>query len=198
MRAFTLVELMVVILIFSIIAAAVFGVLSMGRKAWHNGTTQVELQQETRRAMDRMVKELRQSSATRIATSFSGDSIVFQVPVDWDNDGDVDVGGNIEWGAEDNLGWAIQYLLGGLNNQQLLRRVLEAFPVGNPVQQDTTLANNIDSNNPPPNALKFITSPRMVDIEITAQKETALGRRIESNLHSQVNLRNYPQYGLSN
>ncbi|MBU3933383.1 MAG: prepilin-type N-terminal cleavage/methylation domain-containing protein [Candidatus Omnitrophica bacterium] len=200
MRGFTLVELMVVIFIFSIIMAATFGVLSTGRQSWHTGSTQVELQQETRRAMDRMVRELRESGSTHISIPVGGGSITFQVPIDEDiidttvDDDVLDVNGNIEWGAGGNLGRSIQYLLGGLNNRQLLRRVLNGYPIGVQVGADVILANNIRSDSPPPNALMFVGSPAgnpiVISIEVSAQKDAVPGRTMQSTLNSQVTLRN--------
>jgi len=191
---FTLIELMVVALISLIILAVIFGVLSAGRQSWRTGSTQVELQQETRKAMDWMVKELRESGPAQANITGGGSIITFQVPVDWEPDGDVvDNNGNIEWGAEDNLGRSIQYLLGGLNNRQLLRKVLNGFPVGAQVGVDRILANNIRSDSPPPNALNF-GDPRgdltVISIELTAQKDAISGRTMQSILNSQVTLRN--------
>jgi len=199
-KGFTLIELMVVIFIFSVIMAATFGVLSIGRQSWHTGSTQVELQQETRRAMDRMVRELRESGSTHISIPVGGSSITFQVPIDEDTidttvDDDVlDVNGNIEWGAGGSLGRSIQYLLGGLNNRQLLRRVLNGYPTGVQVGADVILANNIRSDSPPPNALMFVGSPAgnptVISIEVSAQKDAVPGRQMQSTLNSQVTLRN--------
>jgi len=193
-RGFTLVELMVTMLIFSIIIATMFGVLSVGRQSWYTGSTQVDLQQETRKAMGRMVKELRKTGSDHVTIDNGGARITFQVPVDWDSDGDVvDNNGDVEWGAEANLDGSLQYYLNS-SNRGLLRRVLDGYPNGNQVGVDTTLANNIHSDSPPPNALMFIGSPALnpavINIEVTAQKDTARGRSMQSTLYSQVTLRN--------
>lgn len=217
MKGFTLVELMVVVVIFLIIIAAIYGVLSMGRQSWHTGNTQVEMQQETRKAMDRMVKEIRESGYftdnstvpptvyPKVSITGGGTIITFQVPVDDESDGIVDddvldATGNIEWGAVDDagidrLGWSIQYLLGGLNNRQLLRRIFNNYPAGAGVQvgTDVILANNIRSDNPPPNALNFgdpAGNLTIISIEVTAQKDAVPGRTMQSTLYSQVTLRN--------
>lgn len=71
MRGFTLVELMTVVTIFTLIFAAMFGVLTMGRKSWQIGTAQVEAQQQARIAMDAMLRELRGASSVDQST-FSG------------------------------------------------------------------------------------------------------------------------------
>lgn len=188
---FTLVELMVVGLIFTLISLAIFGVLSVGRQSWCTGSTQVQLQQETRKAMDWMVKGLRESGSTHANITESGSIITFQVPVDQDNDGDVlDSSSDVEWGAEGNLGWSIEY---SLSNEQILRKV---FNNADPRVEQTSkvLANNIRSDNPPPNALMFIGSPGVnptgISIEVTAEKDAVPGRTMQSTLNSQVTLRN--------
>lgn len=173
---FTLIELMVVIFIFLIISAAVYGILTIGRQSWYIGSTQVELQQEVRRGMDRMIRELRQSGQNTIVDVPADDSsystITFQIPEDTDGDGDViDDGGNIEWGSQ------ITYSLGGLNNQQLLR---------SSGGTSTVLANNVIN-------LQFkrsSTTPNILEISLQAEKDTVRGRTIQLTLSSQVSLRN--------
>ncbi len=170
---FTLVELMVVIFIFSIIMAATFTVLSMGRQSWHTGSTQVELQQETRRAMDRMVRELRESASSQVNITGGGGIITFRLPEDADGDDDVlDGTGNIEWGNQ------ITYSLGGANGDQVLRTTSAG--------STAILANNI-------NALSFSSiSASEISIGITARKDAVPGRTMQSTLNSQVTLRNLP------
>lgn len=173
---FTLVELMVVVLILLIIIAGIFGVLNVGRQSWYTGGTQVELRQETRKAMDRMVKELRQSETAVISVPADDswyNTITFQVPEDTDGDGDViDADSNIEWGNQ------ITYSLGGLNNEQVLRTSSGSTAV---------LANDVVS-------LQFRRStatPNIVEISLQAQKDAMPGRTMQADLNSQVSLRNY-------
>ena len=140
-----------------------------------------------------MVKELRESASSCVNITGGGTSITFHVPVDIEPDGDVlDNSGIIQWGAEDIEGQSIQYLLGGLNDRQLLRRVLDGS--GNPVGSDVILANNIRSDSSPPNALMFVGSPvvnpTVINIEVSAQKDVILGRTMQATLYSQVKLRN--------
>lgn len=194
---FTLIELMVVILIFSIIVAAIFGVLTMGRQSWQTGTTQVQLQQETRKAMDRMVKELRPANLISIGAGAS--SMTFKVPIDYDpedindpeypynDDNDVlDVNGDIEWGANDRindrLDWTIEYSL-SISNGQILRKVFDNASIEQ-INLRKVLANNIS-------VLSFNSvSASEISVGITAQKDAIPGRTMQSNLQSQITLRN--------
>lgn len=66
-HGFTMVELLVVVLIFTVISIAIFGVLLTGRQSWYAGNTQIELQEESRKAMRIMVKDLRESKGSTVS-----------------------------------------------------------------------------------------------------------------------------------
>ena len=72
LTGFSLIELLVVVLIFSSIFIAMLGILNVGKRSWSLGTTQAEIQQEARRAMSMITKELREASAIDSATFVSG------------------------------------------------------------------------------------------------------------------------------
>jgi len=124
-NGFTMVEVLVVAFLFGIILAATMVVLSTGRLSWNAGSSETDIQQECRKGMNAMVKELRQAGALTIPNvppdNNNYTTITFQVPTA------VSVTG-ATWSA------AINYSLGGLNNQQLIRTQSGA---------STVLANNI-------------------------------------------------------
>lgn len=114
----TVLEIMVVIAIFIIIIGASYALMSSGRMGWYVGDTKIELQEDTRRAMDVIVSELSGSVFTRVNISAGGDSITFQTPVDENGSGSredtdnpldgqndfylentLDGSGNVRWGA---------------------------------------------------------------------------------------------------
>lgn len=168
LRGFMLIEMMIAIFIFLLIAAVMFTILATGRNAWQIGDAQILLQQELRKAMDGIVEELRQSGPTRIdipaVVGEPYNEVTFQIPEDV-------TFGYVVWGEE------IQYLLGGLNGRQLLRRS---------GGEERVLANDIIS-------LEFSrqpTSPDIVDVALEVDKETIRGTRIDNNLNFQVKLRN--------
>lgn len=176
MKAFTLIELMIVLLIFTIILGGILTVMTMGRTSWQSGNTQVVVQQEARKGIDKMVRELRQSRPDTIVGVPADDNfysaITFQIPEDADGDNDViDDSGNIEWGNQ------ISYSLGGLGGQQLLRT--EAGQV-------TVLANNIVSVQ----VRRQSSTPNIVEMRLQSQKTTIRGHLIEAFLNSQVMMRN--------
>lgn len=61
-RAFTLVELMLVVLIFTFLFSAALAVLSTSDRSWREGQSKLTEQQEARRAVDTMTRLIRQSN----------------------------------------------------------------------------------------------------------------------------------------
>jgi competence protein ComGC len=167
----TLVEISIVILLFSIILAAILTALVAARTSWNSGGSQLTVQQEVRKGISSMVRELRQARLSTItgvpADGASYNSIAFQIP---------------ETISETGTTWStnIQYSLGGLDNAQLIRA------------QDTNqriLANNISALSFSRNAVK----PETINITVTAQKNTFPGFSIiKSNItfNSELTIRN--------
>lgn len=67
-RGFTLIEVMIVVLIFVMLFAAVFTVLVQSDRSWRAGSDKIDEQKEARRAVDEMVKLLRQANSDWIIT----------------------------------------------------------------------------------------------------------------------------------
>ena len=105
-RGVTIIEMLLVAALLCIIILATFTVLTTGRKSWQIGVVKVELQQEARRAMDVMVRELRN------AESVEADDFVGGVSTDF-----------IEFTLQ---GAAIQYTV---NANRLVRNPVELTPV---------------------------------------------------------------------
>ena len=61
-RGFTLIELMVVVAIFTILFAATLYILTTQERSWRTGQDKLAVQQEARRAMDAMSRLIRQSN----------------------------------------------------------------------------------------------------------------------------------------
>jgi prepilin-type N-terminal cleavage/methylation domain-containing protein len=164
---FNLVELMVVLLLFAIIVLAIFGVLLVGRQSWKTGETQLELQQESRRAMEKIVNELRQSGQISIDPG-PVTPIAFQIPEDTDSDGDViDGSGNVEWGGQITYSWA--------GTGSPLIRVSGGVT--------TILANKVQN-------IQFTRNADVIEILLQVQKDALQGRTLQSTLYSRVKLRN--------
>ena len=69
-KAFTLIELMIAMAIFSIILGAIYSVLSMGRTSYYTGDIQIVVQQEARKAMDKMTREIREASSVNLSDDY--------------------------------------------------------------------------------------------------------------------------------
>ncbi|MBM3252423.1 MAG: hypothetical protein FJZ11_06590 [Candidatus Omnitrophica bacterium] len=204
--AFTLFEILVVCAILIFLIGGIIAVLAIGQSTWQNTETHIELQQDLRKAMMRLTKELRESGFNSAGAPMvsiadntgenTSDILSFYVPVDYDNDGDIVNGAeNIEWGAPtlwankdpdceapgDNCqyqDYKIEYLINA--NGQFLRRVLD--DADNIVREDI-FANNILN-------FQVMRNDNVINIEITVRKNTVFGRTITRSLTSEIYLRN--------
>ena len=167
----TLIEIIIVIFLFSIILAAIFTVLATAKTSWKSAGSQLSVQQEARRGLGVVVKELRQARLSTIigvpADGADYSSITFQIPEDISETGTT-------WSTN------IQYSIGGLNNSQLLRS-----QDGN----QTVLANDVSTLN----LRREAAVPDTINISITVQKSTFPGFGIiqsDITLGSEVKVRN--------
>jgi len=170
-NGFTLFEIMVVMFLFSIILTAIFSVLATGRISFSSADSQLTVQQEARRGLNVMIKELRQAGVSTIgglpADGVSRASITFKIPTA------IALGG-ITWSGD------IQYSLGGLNGRQLLRTEST---------NQRVLANNVLTLN----FSRGNITPDIVNITIIVQKNTFPGfsaRQSNITLTSRVKVRN--------
>lgn len=65
-RGVSMIETLVVVLIFTIISGGLISVMTVGDKSWQVNRVKIELQQELRKSMDAMVNDLRQSGGASI------------------------------------------------------------------------------------------------------------------------------------
>lgn len=132
---FTLVELLVTMGIFSVIIGSLFSVLISQNNFVSLCSGKWEVARKSRKIMNILIKEARMSSPLNVSVyslpmdqggsvrTDTGPSLEFQSPVDWDADGDfVDEFNRVEWGAENSLGWSIEYCWDSAT-EQVLRRV---------------------------------------------------------------------------
>lgn len=167
----TLIEIIITISIFSVILIAIFSALATARTSWKSGESQISAQQEARKGLNKMIRELRQARVSTItgvpADGNNYSSITFQMPTA------ISISGTT-WSSN------IQYLIGGLNSSQLLRAKDGT---------QTVLANNISTVSFSRNT----STPDMIRISVTVQKNTFPGLSIiqsDISLSSEVKLRN--------
>lgn len=168
---FTLVEIMLVSVLLAIMLGSIYTVLNTGRLSMSAGETQLTIQQESRRGLNAMIKELRQTSPSNItdvpADGLEYNSITFQIP------SNISVNGTA-WSS------SIQYSLGGLNGAQLIstqsgsQRVLANYITSVIFTRDAMAAD-------------------LLSVQVTARKNTFSGFSSgQSNitLFSKIKLRN--------
>jgi len=203
---FTLVETLVSVLIFSLMAGGFFIILSGGQSTWHVTDISIRIQQDLRQALSRVTKELHESGFDHNGTCQvtlldgagfnSSDILRFKVPVDWDNDSDfLDINSYIEWGAPtlwankdpncegpnnncQYLGYSIQY---EINDQlQFIRKVLDTS--GTVIRTDIMAEHITD--------FQVSRNSNIVTLQITSQRNTVFGRSLFASLSAEVLLRN--------
>jgi len=162
-NGFTLLELMVVVLLTSVVMAALFMVLSSGQSTWFEADTQVTVQQELRKALRAMKRDLAMSGAgaSKINVSADGSSVQFHISQGATADGVVN--------------WSSTPINFSVASGQLLRTEGASTAV---------LANNVGP-------LSFTRdSSRMLNITITVSKTTKANRNISVTHEESIYLRN--------
>lgn len=193
---FTLTELLVVVGIFSLIIGACFTLLSSSRLSVNIHEASIQAAESSRRAMERITRELRLSQAGRIrlyndlvteGSTVSGQVIYLQVPV-VDAAGElVLASGRLTWGTEQTQGDFIYYFLGGDNNDQLFRGSCSGVGIG-VSNAGVIIAPYISS-------ISFSQgspSSELIDVEIVGEAEYLKNprRTVTQTLRSSIKLRN--------
>lgn len=82
-RGYTLVEALISVLLLSVVLLGVYGVLLTGNTVFTKDSTLLDMEQQTRNAIDRIVREVRGASSQNITTNYNGttnDYIQFFTP----------------------------------------------------------------------------------------------------------------------
>lgn len=182
---FTLVELMVVLVLFATLSSAIATLVFSAQRSWGTGSGQAVLTAELRRVLDVMSRELvesRPSQIQRPAANGQWDAqMIFRIPQDRTvpPDGSVlDANGEIaEWSND------ITYAQGRSNS---CARTAVNDPGLLPRTFVTTLANHITT-------LQFrrqAATADVVEIQMTASTMTELGQTMSRTMGTRVKLRN--------
>ena len=156
-KGFTIIELMVSILLLAMVFLSLFMIVTMANQVLRSNNISSNLNQSAMQELRSVLREIGQTSPNatpshlNITTDVNNNSVVrFQIPVDWDNDGDADTGGlnpQAEWGAYDRVGFHTNGRLGAwarysVVNGQLVRDVLDnALAIIQP--QSQIIANDV-------------------------------------------------------
>jgi prepilin-type N-terminal cleavage/methylation domain-containing protein len=166
-RGFTLIEVLVSLVLVLFMFAALFMVLSTGRTAMSQADTQIALQQEIRKAVSEMTREISSSGASQVSCPANGtncSSLAFNVSQ-----------GALSTGA---INWSTAMINYSLSSGQILRA-----QSGN---TSRILANNISSLT----FRRLAATSRILRINITASKTTAYNRPFSTTWDADVYLRN--------
>ena len=203
-KGFTLIEFLMVSTIFSILILAGYSMLSSGEATWFTTDVQIQLQQNLRQTLEKVSKELRETSSSQVVSGLDGagvsgsDILRFSMPVICHNgDNVMDASGNVaHWGApltwgctqsscmhKDNTCSSVdyKYIEYQINtSNQLLRRVLNNS--GGLVRQDI-FAQNIKD-------FQVSLANNVLTMTVTAYRKTDLNRSMTSSNNLSVSLRN--------
>lgn len=193
-KAFTLVEIMVVTGLLSVMIVALYSVTSYSQALFSDQNAYSELTQGTTQTLRTVMREVGQSSPNvtpnhlDIVTDGSGNSVLtFQIPVDWDNDGDAFSGSLtpvIEWGAYDSVGsssngrlndWVAYYVN---NNNQLIREIRNSAGAAYP-DTDHVVSRNVQN-------FTVTQSGEQLRMTLTLQLVNAIGRAGSSAMQTQT------------
>jgi len=183
-KAFTLMEMMVVLTIFSVVMGVAFTTIRLNETFRDLVLIRIELYRHNKVAAENMRMELQRSTAGRINiqdnTTPNTDAIWFQIPLL----NSIDNQYNIPWGArKGNTDYPNYFIRYRLNGTDFMREVLDntLSPVAN--TQELITENIVD--------LQFTRpSPTYFTWSITGQKTTLQGRTINATLQATVYVRN--------
>lgn len=164
-NGFTMIEMVLSLTILVAVILLVQQGLITGSRTLDVTSVQTRLSGEVRLGMERMTRELRNARYSDVTVPQSN-SLQFRTP------SSISADGNITWS-----GW-LQYNLGGVNGQQLLRQDANSGT-------STVIANKVTT-------LQFLknTNPTTLTINVTTQETTPAGRIIPATLSGTVEFRN--------
>ncbi|MEW5758388.1 MAG: type II secretion system protein [Candidatus Omnitrophota bacterium] len=173
-RAYTLVEILVVVAVFSFIFGLTLSIIYYSNQSWRIGRLKLETQQEARKAMDFIALQLRESAPMwqvdgvnyEIEINAAGDAIRFYVPI-------FDISGEIIGLQEERIYCA------GQDGKQLFR----IAGAGGQIPLTDAVINNVASEKPFFQFLNGSRSEILVRIPVIINQDTFV-------LSSQISLRN--------
>jgi prepilin-type N-terminal cleavage/methylation domain-containing protein len=176
-KGFTIFELMVVMSLVALISVFLVALLNLSNDAWRMGTTSSTVQQETKRALEQMIREIREADPQAIngITVGPDTQITFRVPQSLGRYGPY-LHNEIKysWNAATKQ---IERTFNVATTTVIARHAGTTQSGGNPIQFTTTTVNGV---------VDTIT----VTLELT-DITTDNSRTVASRLSSQVAVRNY-------
>jgi prepilin-type N-terminal cleavage/methylation domain-containing protein len=205
---FTLVEIIITVLIFSLLIGVLFTVLTTGKASFQIGDARIELQQDLRRGMDSITEELPQSGASyrpqypmeSISVPANGtkySTITFRIPNDKEPFDDLNGNGVYDAGEPfDDLNGNGVY-----DDRDVVEAMIDAdgnIEWGNQITYSLNGRQLLRNSDPKPLANNIISlqfsrqssTPNIVEIALQSEKKTVKGNIINLDLNFQLKLRN--------
>ena len=180
---------MVVVVVLMVVGSGLMAAFMTGQTAYLSADVSIQVQEEMRKALDAMVKELREAGS--VVPSSGNRQLDFKVALGYNQPG---IAGCPEdetcWGARDVAGtphpdWTVRYLV---SDNQLVREVYDASTPARR-QSRRVLANLIDSEGP---IFAWNATDRIVTIGLQVQANSPFlpGGLQSTGVSTQVRLRN--------
>lgn len=187
----TLVEALITVLLFTMLFGAAVAVLLSGSDSWQVNSVMAELQQERRKAVEWMKMDLQQGGYSTI-TNVPADGAWYTTITFYTSNGVSS--GNISWSSN-----TVNFALSGSPNYQLIRtsgassrviatdiHTLQFRRLDEDDDNDGVLDAGEDDNS---NGILDVR-PSVVEVSITAQKNTLKGQTLTSSTTFEVKMRN--------
>ena len=209
-RAFTLVETIISTAIFLIVVLGVYTVLAAGRSTWFDTDASIEMQQNTRFALEKMTRELQESGFDKNAvwqvvildgSGVNGTDILrFSMPIICHSgDSVIDANGDVAyWGAPLTWGCTSSSCMDADNNcattdyktveysldssNQLIRKVLDPNSI--------VVRQNIFARNVTDFQVSNSADRNIVTLQVDVQKKSNTSRVLATSVIMNVYLRN--------
>ncbi len=145
-NGFTFPEVVIVMMIFLIVGAGLLVALLSGRTSYLSSDAYIQVQYESRRAFDAMVRELRQAGNVAV----NAGQLDFQIALGYNLAAPCPAN-QVCWGAVDETGanqpnWSVRYRVAtSVNGTQLLREVYNVTPPAGTPQSSRVLSNSVNA-----------------------------------------------------
>lgn len=180
-KGFSLIELMIVSAIFVFLLGAILGFISFSNMSWQSGSSKMTVNQELRRGIEFMARDLSQAKASTISIPPGGtsDNLTFQMAQDLNNDGVISFSNGVLEGLQPTDPY-IRYSMvfnAPLNFNQLIKTTNGSASI---------LANYLT-------AVQFkrdLSSPNIIYLTLSGEKNSVAGHLLKGSFSGRLILRN--------
>jgi type II secretory pathway pseudopilin PulG len=167
---FTLVEAMLAVVLFTMLFGATLLIYISGTESWQANSVRLELQQEVRKSMSRIMDDLREAGTSSVIDVLPG--------AGWNNTVTFRKAAGISNGVVVWDGNTTSYYVGGTNSDQLIKKI--------GISTTSVAALNITT-------VQFrrqSATPDIIEVNLVASKNTFKGRNLSITSNFSIQLRN--------